>query len=51
MCSFLSDTTIDRLENSDSFGTMCTQRVKLSEINEVDSQPKEWIKEAYDKSV
>ena len=39
--------TTERLENSGPFGTMCTHRVKLSEANEIDSELKEWIKEAY----
>jgi len=48
----LKDTpTTDRLENSGPFGTMCTHRVKLSEINEIDAELKAWIQEAYDKSV
>ena len=41
--------TTDRLENSGPFGTMCTHRVQLSEINQIDSQLKEWLKEAYEK--
>lgn len=48
----LKDKSItERLESSGPFGTMCTHRVKLSDISEVDSQLKDWIKEAYDKSV
>lgn len=43
--------TIDRLENSGPFGTMCTHRVQLTEASQVDSQLKNWIKEAYEKSV
>lgn len=38
-----------RLENSGPFGTMCTHRVKLFNINEIDNQLKEWLKEAYEK--
>ena len=41
----------ERLENSGPFGTMCTHRVKLSEPKEIDSELKEWIKEAYEKSI
>ncbi len=41
----------ERLENSGPFGTMCTHRVRLSNENEVDSELKEWIKEAYDRSI
>ncbi|WP_340076259.1 DUF4287 domain-containing protein [Leptobacterium sp. I13] len=37
----------DRLENSGPFGTMCTHLVKLSNQNEIDSELKEWLKEAY----
>ena len=43
--------TTVRLENSGPFGTMCTHRVQLSEVNDIDSELKEWIKEAYIKSV
>jgi predicted transport protein len=41
--------TTDRLENSGPFGAMCTHRVRLSDISEVDQQLIEWIKEAYEK--
>ena len=37
----------DRLENSGPFGTMCTHRVRLSDINEIDKELKVWLKEAY----
>ena len=48
----LSDKPItDRLEGSGPFGTMCTHRVKLFEPKEIDSELKEWIKEAYEKSI
>ncbi|NOQ70618.1 MAG: DUF4287 domain-containing protein [Crocinitomix sp.] len=43
--------TGDRLENSGPFGTMCTHRVKVSEVNEVDAELKSWLTEAYEKSV
>jgi len=43
--------TTDRLENSGPFGTMCTHRVRLESVDTVDSELKNWIKEAYDKSV
>lgn len=43
--------TTSRLENSGPFGTMCTHRVKLSAINDVNNELKNWIKEAYEKSV
>lgn len=41
----------DRLENSGPLGTMCTHRVKITEIKEVDKELKAWIKEAYEASV
>jgi hypothetical protein len=40
-----------RLENSGPFGAMCTHRVKLNSVDDVDKQLIEWMKEAYDKSV
>ncbi len=43
--------TNQRLENSGPFGTMCTHRVKLSELSEVDQELKSWISEAYEKSI
>jgi len=42
--------TTDRLENSGPFGTMCTHRVKLSEVNQVDKQLIAWLEEAYQKA-
>lgn len=48
----LKDTPVtDRLENSGPFGTMCTHRVRISDITDVDDQLKNWIKEAYARSV
>lgn len=41
----------ERLENSGPFGTMCTHRVKISEAKEIDNELKDWIKEAYEKSI
>ncbi|NOQ72424.1 MAG: DUF4287 domain-containing protein [Crocinitomix sp.] len=41
----------ERLENSGPFGAMCTHRVKISALEEVDAELLEWIKEAYEKSV
>ena len=41
----------DRLESSGPFGTMCTHRVKISDVAEVDKELKDWIKEAYQKSI
>ncbi len=43
--------TTDRLENSGPFGTMCTHRVRVTELKDIDAELKEWIREAYDKSV
>lgn len=43
--------TTDRLGNSGPFGTMCTHRVQLTEVSAVDDELKEWIAEAYSKSV
>lgn len=43
--------TTERLENSGPFGTMCTHRVRLSDISEIDSELKDWIQEAYEKSI
>ena len=42
--------TNDRLENSGPFGTMCTHRVKLSQIEEIDNELIQWMQEAYDES-
>lgn len=39
--------TTDRLENSGPFGTMCSHRVKLTNVQEINSELKEWLKEAY----
>lgn len=40
----------DRLENSGPFGTMCTHRVRLNDIKQVDKELIEWLKEAYQKA-
>ncbi|RFC55347.1 DUF4287 domain-containing protein [Brumimicrobium aurantiacum] len=40
----------DRLENSGPFGTMCTHRVRLTDVNEVDNELKIWLMEAYEKA-
>jgi hypothetical protein len=39
-----------RLENSGPFGTMCTHRVQISNIEQIDNELEEWLKEAYEKS-
>lgn len=43
--------TTSRLENSGPFGTMCTHRIKLSAVTEIDIELKNWITEAYEKSI
>lgn len=43
--------TTERLGGSGPFGTMCTHRVQLTVLNDIDTELKAWIKEAYDKSV
>lgn len=43
--------TTARLENSGPFGTMCTHRVKISDVSEIDNDLKAWINEAYEKSI
>jgi predicted transport protein len=40
-----------RLEDSGPFGTMCTHRVQITGLSEVDDELMTWIKEAYEKSV
>lgn len=40
-----------RLEHSGPFGTMCTHRVQITELGDVDEELMAWIQEAYDKSV
>lgn len=48
----LTDTpTTDRLEHSGPFGTMCTHRVQITSLNDIDNELKEWIREAYSKSI
>ncbi|WP_299314696.1 DUF4287 domain-containing protein [uncultured Aquimarina sp.] len=42
--------TTDRLLDSGPFGTMCTHRVQLTSIDQIDSELTEWLKEAYKKS-
>lgn len=43
--------TSGRLENSGPFGTMCTHRVKLTGVENIDDDLRAWIAEAYHKSV
>jgi len=40
--------TTQRLENSGPFGTMCTHRVQISSIEQVNSELREWLIEAYE---
>ncbi|MHA7842871.1 MAG: DUF5655 domain-containing protein [Winogradskyella sp.] len=38
----------DRLGDSGPFGTMCTHRVQLTSVDDVDSELISWMREAYD---
>ncbi|MBR9920455.1 MAG: DUF4287 domain-containing protein [Bacteroidetes bacterium] len=40
--------TTDRLGDSGPFGTMCTHRVQLTSVDQVDDQLIGWLKEAYE---
>ena len=40
----------DRLGNSGPFGTMCTHRVQLTELKQIDKELKNWLKEAYNRA-
>jgi len=40
----------NRLGNSGPFGSMCTHRVQLTSVHEVDKTLKEWLLEAYEKA-
>ena len=40
-----------RLENSGPFGTMCTHRIQLNNLTDVDAEVIEWLLMAYKKSV
>jgi predicted transport protein len=40
----------ERLEGGKVFSGMCTHKVKLSSINDVDKEVINWLKQAYDKS-
>ncbi|GGP63559.1 hypothetical protein GCM10009347_31870 [Shewanella algicola] len=40
-----------RLENSGPFGTMCTHRIQLKNLTEVDNEVIEWLAKAYESSV
>jgi len=41
---------IGRLENSGPFGAMCTHRIQLTDVSEIDEEVIAYLKEAYDKS-
>lgn len=41
----------DRLGNSGPFGTMCTHRVQLTDVSQIDSELEEWLLEAYKKAL
>mgnify|MGYP000521856879 CR=1 FL=1 len=43
--------TSERLEFSGPFGAMCTHRVRISEIEQIDIELLDWIKEAYEKAL
>lgn len=40
-----------RLENSGPFGTMCTHRIQLQHLTDVDNELIEWLTKAYESSV
>ena len=42
---------IGRLGDSGPFGSMCTHRIQLSNMDEIDSEVMTWIRKAYDLSV
>lgn len=42
--------TTNRLENSGPFGAMCTHRVQLTTVDEIDNELINWLKEAYEKA-
>ncbi|WP_299125891.1 DUF4287 domain-containing protein [uncultured Winogradskyella sp.] len=39
--------TTDRLGNSGPFGTMCTHRVQITSVDDIDDELVGWMKEAY----
>ncbi|WP_235299443.1 DUF4287 domain-containing protein [Portibacter marinus] len=39
-----------RLQGSGPFGTMCTHRITISSLAEVDAEVKKWLKKAYEQS-
>jgi len=42
--------TTERLGNSGPFGTMCTHRVQLTSVSDINSELINWLKEAYEKA-
>ncbi|MCB0730889.1 MAG: DUF4287 domain-containing protein, partial [Ignavibacteriae bacterium] len=40
-----------RLENSGPFGTMCSHRVQIKSVKDVDKNVVAWLKEAYEESI
>jgi len=40
-----------KLEASGPFGTMCTHRIQLSQLSDIDTEVLQWLKMAYEKSV
>ncbi len=42
--------TTDRLENSGPFGSMCTHRVRLTDLADIDNELVSWLQEAYQKA-
>lgn len=40
----------EKLGNSGPFGTMCTHRVQLNDVSEVDSELTQWLEKAYEKA-
>lgn len=48
----LIDTEIQgRLENSGPFGAMCSHRIQLKEINDIDNEVIKWLTTAYQQSI
>lgn len=45
---FKSKPTTKRLENSGPFGAMCTHRVQVTSVAEIDAELLGWIEEAYE---
>lgn len=47
---FKDKETGERLGNSGPFGTMCTHRVQITEVSQVDGELTSWLKEAYEEA-